>query len=288
MHLYRKLGMYLFTLGAIIALLAGAFPLAEDAHNLALVSLVFLGVFSAILNITQEEEHPFLIAGSAFLLAILCFDALLGENPLVLALTNFFEVVVFFIGSMVATVALKLVVLYGHENEVRKPLEGVQETEEHAALLLITPREHAWNLTVFLAVAASFIVVLLDVFFSLNRYVLSLLILDLFVMVIFIVDLVVLYRREKDVVSFLKHCWLDILAAIPFWHFTRVLKIARLFKLFEFLKLSRTAKFFSDKSGVKGYLSSPETEDGPKAHGQRYFGKIQAANAKTTEKKRRT
>ena len=83
MDFYGRLGMYFFTIGALLSLFAGVFPLSSEMHNWVLVILIFLGTFSAILNVSEEEEVAFLVAASAFLITIVSFKFLLGTHPFV-------------------------------------------------------------------------------------------------------------------------------------------------------------------------------------------------------------
>ena len=256
---YQRLGMYFFTLGAILAILAGAFPLSATMYDAVLVILIFLGVFSAILNVSENEEIAFIVAASAFLLAIVSFKFLLGHHEFIQGLAEFFEVVTFFIGSMLAVVALRAVFEYGSQPELNS-LEHADAIDEHMETMLLSPRAKAWNFVVFLAVAASFIVVLLDVFFNIIEWAPYFFAFDVFITIIFAADLVVLYRQEKNFHYFVKNCWLDIIATIPFFLLTqgffalRILKLARVVRVIRFMKLNKTLKFMSEKSGVKHYL----------------------------------
>lgn len=254
MDIYKRLGMYFFTFGALLSILAGAFKLGDGMHEISLVILIFLGVFSAILNIDEEEEIGFLVAAASFLIAILTFQVVLANHPLVLLLTRFFEVATFFVGSMVGVVGLKTIIEFGSMDETRDPLQHADEISDRMDTLLLSPAEHFWNVVVFFAVAISFIVILLDVFFSLENFLLLFFYIDLVITLVFFIDLIVLYKKEKSFFKFLKNCWLDILATIPFFNIFRVFKIARLIKLTKFLKLNKTLKLMTAKSGVRHYI----------------------------------
>ncbi|MBR9702890.1 ion transporter, partial [Candidatus Woesearchaeota archaeon] len=262
MDIYKRLGLYFFTFGALLSILAGAFKLGEGMHDLVLVILIFLGVFSAILNIDEEEEMGFLIASSSFLIAIITFDIVLASHPLVLLLARFFEVSTFFIGSMVAVVGLKTIIEFGSMNTTRDPLKHADEVDDSIEALMFSPAERFWNIMVFIAVAVSFIAVLLEVFFEPILFAVLFVLIDAVITVVFLIDLFVLYRKENGLVSFLKNCWLDIVATIPlsylfgFQHLSlfRAAKLVRLIRLQKFLKLNRTLKLMSKKSGVRHYV----------------------------------
>lgn len=257
--MYQRIGMYFFTVGAILAILAGAFPLSSGMYDLVLIVLIFLGVFSAILNVGEDEEIGFIVAASAFLLAIVSFKFLLGYHPFIQGLASFFEVTTFFIGSMLAVVALRTVFEFGSQPDMDS-LEHADAIDDHVDTLMLSEKEKSWNFVVFFAVATSFIVVLLDVFFQLSEFTQYFFAFDVLITIIFAIDLVVLYKKERTIHHFFKNCWLDILATIPFFLIMnglfalRVLKMARLIRIIRFTKLNKTFKFMSDRSGVKHYL----------------------------------
>jgi hypothetical protein len=254
MDIYKGLGVYFFTFGALLAILAGAFTLSTGMHDIVLIMLIFFGVFSAILNIDEEEEIGFLVAAASVLIVIMASQLALGQHPLVLLLTRFFEAAMFFLGSMLLVVGLKVIVELGSMRATRDPLRHADEIGDHTETLLMTLTERRWNVILFFAVAFSFIIILLDVFFSLERMLLLFFVLDLAITAIFFIDLFVLYKRERGFWSFVRNCWLDIIATVPFYNILRVAKVARLFRIVRFLKLNKTLKIMSDKSGVRHYV----------------------------------
>ena len=56
-------------------------------------------------------------------------------------------------------------------------------------------------------------------------------ILDLFVSAMFTIDLVIEYRKIRNTKLFLKHYWIEIIAAIPFLPLVRTLKIFRFLRI---------------------------------------------------------
>jgi len=151
MNIYQRMGMYFFTVGAILAILAGAFPLSSGMYDLVLIVLIFLGVFSAILNVGEDEEIGFIVAASAFLLAIVSFKFLLGYHPFIQGLASFFEVTTFFIGSMLAVVALRTVFEFGSQPDMDS-LEHADAIDDHVDTLMLSEKEKSWNFVVFFAV----------------------------------------------------------------------------------------------------------------------------------------
>lgn len=253
MDFYRQIGMYFFTLGALLSILAGAFTLEPLMYDLALMAIIFFGVFSAILNVSEEEELGFLVGSSAFLIAIISLSFLLNDHPIIVGLTSFFEVVTFFVGSMVAVVALRAVFERASQ-PLLEPVEHANEVDTRMDSLLFTQKERIWNFLIFLAVATTFIAVLLIVFFEFSEYIIYFVIFDLIITAIFFIDLIVLYKKEGRFIRFVKNCWPDIVATIPFWQVFRMAKLLRLFRIIRIAKLSKTMKFMSDKSGVKHYI----------------------------------
>lgn len=259
MDLYHRVGMYFFTVGALIAILAGAFELSATMYDGVLVLLIFLGVFSAILNVREEEELAFLVASSAFLVMVFSFKFLLGHHELIQAMSQFFDIVTFFIGSMLSVVALKTVFEFGSQRDL-DAIDHADAVEADLDSMFFSRRQRIWNFIIFLAVALTFIVILIEVFFNppnLGTFFTGFAVLITF---IFAIDLVVLYRQEGSMKKFVKNCWLDILATIPFFLIVQgvealqIVKFARLVRISRFIKLNHTLKFMSDRSGVKHYV----------------------------------
>ncbi len=72
---------------------------------------------------------------------------------------------------------------------------------------------------------------------------------------IFVADLVVKYRREGNLKSFLRHRWIDILLVIPWFRAFRFLRFIRMFRLLriglQFERLRRKSKrLFGDLKQV--------------------------------------
>ena len=67
--------------------------------------------------------------------------------------------------------------------------------------------------------------------------------LNFYLLPIFVIDLVLLYRQEGDFRSFLKKRWFDILLVIPYFRIFRVFRMARLLRFLKILKLQKIMKF---------------------------------------------
>lgn len=253
MEFYKRLGTYFFVIGALLSIFAGVFPVQDNLAGLLVVAIIFFGVFAAILNVDGDDMR-FVMAAAGFLIVIVCAEVLLKDNMLVGRLVKFFDSSALFVGSMLATVTLKLIVEFGAAAE-----GGEQKnSDDYMEKLSMSKAHKAWHFIVFLAVAATFIMILLEVFFAMPQYEYFFFMFDVVITGIFLIDLVMLYREANSFGKFLRTSWLDILATIPFYQVLRVAKIARLVRVSRFLKLNRTLKFFSEQSGVNQYIKTAE------------------------------
>ncbi len=265
---YTRLGTFLFIIGALLSVMDSAFPLASaifpdtsQTRSLIYILLIFTGVFAGILNITEDEEHHFLVSAATFLLVILSFNQIFADQTVVHILTHFFQNAVAFIGSMALVVALKTVLEFGSDNNRVTPVEYMQIRTDRLEELDQPPWLRRWHFVIFLAVALTFFLILFEIFFQLpSNFMIAVEIIDWLVTVIFVVDLFILFRQEKTWGAFLKNCWLDIVAAIPFGGVLQSFKIIRLSRI---AKVAKSAKFFSKDSGVNGYLERGEVHEDP-------------------------
>ncbi len=255
MEFYKRLGTYFFVIGALLAIFAGVFPVQENFSGLITVAIIFLGVFAAILNVDGDDMR-FVMSAAGFLIVIVCAEVLLKDNMLIGRMVNFFDASALFVGSMLATVTLKLIVEFGGAAEGGEQ----KDVTDRVQALIMSPAHKAWHFIVFIAVAATFILILLEVFFAMPQYEYFFFIFDIIITGIFFIDLVILYRESSSFGKFIRTSWLDILATIPFYQVLRVAKLARIIRVSKFLKLNRTLKFFSEQSGVQQYI---KTSDGP-------------------------
>lgn len=63
-------------------------------------------------------------------------------------------------------------------------------------------------------------------------------IIDFFIILMFLLDLIIEYIKINNFNHFIRHCWLDILAVIPLIAFFRPLKVIKLFRVFKVVKVS--------------------------------------------------
>ncbi len=264
MDLYSRIGMYLFIIGAILALLDSAFPVSPEMRGVVSVVLIFAGIFAGILNVSADEEHHFLLSGAAFLLIVVAFNQLFAGQPIIGLLDRFFQNSVAFVGSMALVVALKVILEFGSDDNRVTTVESMALRTERIDEWELSAKMKAWHFVVFLATALTFILLLLEVFFTLSPALEQVIrLFDWLVVGIFAADLILLYRRATSFSHFLRTSWLDVVATIPFNGVFRALKIVRLTRLARLSKLSHSLKFFSRAGGVNTYLNKRpvRTED---------------------------
>ncbi|MBN2566745.1 ion transporter [Candidatus Woesearchaeota archaeon] len=92
----------------------------------------------------------------------------------------------------------------------------------------VTRFEHAILFLIFLSVGLVFI----EMFVYLTpEQEATIRIVDGIVIACFAIDLVIEYRRYRDPEVFFHHCWLDILAIVPFTALFRLLKFAKVVRM---------------------------------------------------------
>ncbi len=74
---------------------------------------------------------------------------------------------------------------------------------------------------------------------------------QLILLVVFVADLGVKFRRDPEPRTFLRRRWFDILMVIPYFRIFRILKIVRLLRIFRILKLLRMFKLLKTLEGCR-------------------------------------
>ena len=89
---------------------------------------------------------------------------------------------------------------------------------------------------------------------------------NLAITVIFLIDLVFLYKKSKNIKEFISKNWLDIISVIPFgmaFGLAKLVRAGKLFKLFtkasKVTKLSKTTKFSKLSKGLRLKSEVPKT-----------------------------
>lgn len=263
MSLYRRLGMYFFIVGAILTVLDGVFPVDLKLKGYIYVILVFTGVFAGIMNITPDEEHHFLVSSTAFLLIIVSFELLFSSNIFIEKFTTFFQNSIAFVGSMALIVSLKAILEFGSDNYRVTPVENIKIRTKDIEEWQLSKGIKRWHFVIFIAVALTFLLILFEIFFTLPKNITKIVVLlNWLITIIFIADLFVLYRHEKTPAKFFKNCWIDILASIPFSGMFAAFKIVRIARIAD---ISKSAKFFSEESGIENYLKKNRVHEEPRS-----------------------
>lgn len=262
MDLYTRIGMYFFIIGALLSILDGAFFINEEVRGLIYIVLIFTGIFAGLLNISEDEEHHFLLASGVFILVIMGFNQIFAGHPLLSRLDHFFQSAVTFVGSMALVVAIKTILEFGSQNYHVTPQENMKLRTKDIDDWNLSKGLKTWHFIIFLAVAVTFLIILLGLpIYRVPGPMQAVMdVLEWLIIVIFLLDLIVLYRHEKSFGDFLKNCWIDIVAAIPIPGIFGALKILRISRI---ARISHSVKFFSQKSGVDTYLRKSARREEP-------------------------
>ena len=104
-----KLGQWSFVVGAVIALVVGVFAsrLSGDTQGWLILLLVVLGLIVGLLNVTEKESTPFLVAAAALLLTGTAGDTLAVIPALGSYLSGIVKAIAVFVTPAAIVVALK-------------------------------------------------------------------------------------------------------------------------------------------------------------------------------------
>lgn len=277
----RKISIGFFLLGSLIALFNGPFEALGGVEPFMYGLLVFCGLFIGYFNITKEQENKFFTATLVFIAAALVFRNILfgglgslgveqaeALEPLRQVIFNF----IIFISSAGIVVATRAVVNLASEGEYHDGFEASLKQKD------IEEKSHeAWDVAILFSVAAMFVIFVLRQMFVVEEYAQILDVADFMIWTIFVVDLMFIYERYRDLGAFFKNAWLDIIAVVPFGLMAsglgqvgrlaklgRLIKILRVFgeagktsKVAKFAHLNKITKYFSDDSSFNKYLQSP-------------------------------
>lgn len=253
MDYVKRVGNYFFILGVLLAIFSGGFPASEGMQEIKLLLLIITGVFVGLFNIEEQKEIHFIIATVGLILAS---NALESYLQMLSILSNFNEILTSFIifassGAVVS--ALKLIFSHGPALEDEEELQVMNPVSEER-----------WNLTVFVAVCFALVLFILESFFYTNGLTPFFEVLSYLVIIVFIVDAVILYKRSKNMKSFLRYHWADVLAILPLsgmFQLAKLLRFARIIRVFSktsriarVSRISHSAKFFSKHSGFNKYM----------------------------------
>lgn len=246
----KKLSMLMFIFGALIAILGGSFEFIPKTETMITIVLVMLGVFIGLINISREEEYGFLLAGGVFILASGAITSLLSRFLLLDIIGNILNNFIILVASACIVVALRIIFEFASQSE--------WSSEENEKLMYkirshISKKEKIWDIFVLIAISFTLIILVLQLFFRVDQYQGLLKIIDWIIILIFFIDLVVLYRQSKNMKIFLRKNWPDIIAIIPLGMIFRLTKLVRFVRIINYLSgaqkvenINRPMKIFSN------------------------------------------
>ncbi len=106
----------------------------------------------------------------------------------------------------------------------------------------------------------------LDIFFDTSSIQDIIFYFDIGITLVFLIDLVFLYRRSQNFGEFFKKNWLDVISVIPFsmaFRLTKLVRVLRIFRLFskasKATKITKTTKIAKISKGLKIKSEVPRT-----------------------------
>jgi len=265
----KKLSTLLFLLGIGIAVLSGTFSIPADMVMAKVVFLFIAGTLVGLINISEDEEFGFLVCATAFIVATSAVLPLVEASFVWINLSNILHNMILFFAPAAIVSALKLMIGYVAD----------LEPGENAVIDFMSTKEKAWNILILIAVNVTIVTLLLTLFFNVQKYAQTIIIIDYAVLAIFLVDLVVLYKKADGFGDFIKKDWLDIVACIPFgmaFQLTKIVRLIRILRVFSKTeqigkvvktgmltragklaraeRFTRSSKYFSDDSGFNEVL----------------------------------
>ncbi|MCX8147419.1 MAG: hypothetical protein N3D84_03050 [Candidatus Woesearchaeota archaeon] len=252
----KKLSMFLFIIGSLIAILGGAFPFANShMESFCVLLLIIIGTFIGFINISRHEEHGFLVAGSVFIISTAVLTSILERFLLLDIINKILHNLIILIAPACIVVGLKLIFEFASESEWETEKEK-KELIEHLYKRL-THKEILWDDVILLSVSVAFVIFILQLFFDVAPYKNIITAIDYVIILIFVADLVFIYRKLRNPKLFFKTSWLDIIAVIPLGIIFRLAKAGRFIKIISAMsnaqkieKINRPVKFFSRRTDV--------------------------------------
>lgn len=256
----KKFSIIIFITGVLIAIFSGVFETTPEMESLKIVILVILGSLVGLLNIAEEEQKNFLIASIAFLVSSSMIRELLDIRFLSDSLASMLMSLQTFIAPAVLVIALKEVFVYASESSKQFNADLPSLKERHFL-------DKIWDMVVFFSVALVIVILVLQSnLFKLDSYPglgAALINLDLVIMGIFLIDLIVIFRKSKSLSGFIKNNWIDIIAVLPLGPLVKIVKVSRVIKILKLFKANRGFKVFSKDSGFNKIMH-PELNVGKK------------------------
>jgi hypothetical protein len=256
----QRVGTYFFILGVLISIFSGGFAVSADMQVVVLLLIIITGGFVGLLNIEEEREFHFLLAGGVFIIAVQALHAYLTGLQLLEDFTQMLNNLVIFTSTACIVVGLKLIFHYASVKRVDKQVEDTEFDDPK--------RQAAWDFVIFITVCLAFVIFILEAFFFTNGLTVPLEYASYVIIFIFLVDAVILFGRSKNIWTFFTNHWIDVVSVIPLayafqlaklFRFTRIAQaFSRSSRIGRLSKISHSAKFFSKHSGFNKYLEQEE------------------------------
>ena len=109
-----KVGIWTFTIGVVLALLAGLVPASWGMTGIITAALIVLGLVVGFLNVTDEETQGFLMASVSVMIALFTTGSAIQSNIGVLGIVgkflwNIVSNVQYFVFPITMVVAFKAI-----------------------------------------------------------------------------------------------------------------------------------------------------------------------------------
>ncbi|MFW6220749.1 MAG: hypothetical protein ACOC3X_03665 [Nanoarchaeota archaeon] len=270
--LIKKLSMFFFLLGSLLALFGGSFYLDDQLKNFLILLIIFTGLFVGFFNISVKQQKSFLLSSVVFIISLLVFKIFLVDELFFLynlkgILGNIILNFVFLISAAAFIVSFKIILKSASQTDLELNFTKKETVKKEKSF------NYMWNQIVLISVAFIFIIFVLKSFFLEflnNNFIILLNALDFFIWFIFLADLFFIYYKVGNFKLFLKTGWLDILATFPpimvfetffrFFKLFRAIKILRGIRILTKLPNPKVVKFFSKESGFNEYVNSDLTK----------------------------
>jgi len=251
------LGSYFFIFGAIIALFDLAFETPTHLQGTKLFILLITSIGVGIINIASEQKYKFMVSALAFSLFMYLFTDILQQYLIAINSTFPWENLMMMFTDMVLLV-LPAGVIVALTEIVE--IMSIAKNDEHHYRHLHEPMkknfQKIWDQVVILAVAVALIVFVLPLTFDVAKYENILIILDSIVLIIFVFDIFILFRRAKTFKEFIKHYWIDIIAILPF---NAIFKTAKLFRVSRVIKIAAKSSELSKAAHASKLIKANKT-----------------------------
>jgi uncharacterized protein with NAD-binding domain and iron-sulfur cluster len=256
-----KLMQYFFIIAAVISILDGAFQVSDQMQSVKFVVLIVSGLFVGL--VCHDRQKDFMLSSFVIVITGYIMIQLLGPGLFIqgigLMLLNFMA----FLAAAAVTVAFQVLgtsiapslQVSAPEVELKKIKKLNEQEIQHLTF------QKTWGTIILVAVAVTFVILLAEFFFDVAEYRQIIFVADIIVTLLFIIDLVILYREAKSFKEFIGNNIFDVIAAIPFFGAAsalRAIKVVRAFRIIKILrssvkvskvlKVSKTAKLFSEES----------------------------------------